>query len=81
MAKMVVVFEWDEENLAKGWMNIGNLGLLLYGVDNTRPDLLKATEVTEYIEEVISNLDMPEQTKQELLTYARKALEHLVRDE
>ena len=40
MAKMTVVFEWDEGLVGRGWMNVDNLGLLLYTNMSTKDDLL-----------------------------------------
>lgn len=45
MAKMIVLLEWDDK-LGLQWMNKDNLNSLLYGHGNTRPDLLKSTDVT-----------------------------------
>ena len=46
METMIILLEWDEEELGRGWMNIDNLGLCLYSKEHTRPDLLKVTEIT-----------------------------------
>lgn len=41
MATMTVVFDWDEGLLGKGWMNVDNLGILLYTNMSTKSDLLR----------------------------------------
>lgn len=40
--KMVVVLEWDEDELGEGWMNIQNLRSCLYGEIHTREELCQA---------------------------------------
>ncbi len=43
--KMIVMLEW-EGKLGPTWMDIDNLKLCLYGADNTKPELLRVTDVT-----------------------------------
>lgn len=52
MAKMLVLLDWDEEELGKDWMNIFNLELLLYSKEHTRRDLLKAVEASAIMAEL-----------------------------
>ena len=56
---MVVVLEWDDEQLGKGWMNIDNLSALLYGETSTRKDLVRVNEVTDIVRDAINNIGVP----------------------
>lgn len=43
--KQTFEFEWNEEDLGRGWFNIYNLEVLLYSDASTRKGLLKVREV------------------------------------
>lgn len=60
MERMVVVLEWDDEQLGKRWMNIDNLKLCLFN-DNfsTRSEFLRVEEVTDIVRDAINNLGVP----------------------
>jgi len=41
MKQVLIEFEYDEKKLGRGWLNIGNLELLLYSKQYTLRELLK----------------------------------------
>jgi hypothetical protein len=42
MTSLIVRLDFDEKKLCEGWMNIYNLGLLLYSEEKTTRELLTA---------------------------------------
>ena len=45
MAKMVVVLEWDERKLGKGWMSEGHLRQCLFSETHSKPALIDVTVI------------------------------------
>ena len=43
--KLIVEFEWDENELGDGWFNIDNLELCLFTEKFTRRELLKQSTI------------------------------------
>ena len=51
MPRLVVIFEWDEAELGKGWFNMDNLELILYSSEYTKRELLTISELTQDTEQ------------------------------
>lgn len=43
--KLIVEFEWNEEELGPAWFNMDNLEALLFSPENTKRSLLKVKEL------------------------------------
>ncbi len=52
MDKMVVVLEWDEINLGKGWMSEEHLRSCLFSSAHSKSDLIDVTVIATEEEEV-----------------------------
>lgn len=51
MKRMIVILEWDDEELGEGWMNIDNLKILLYTQAFTPEQLLEVIEIEGEVRE------------------------------
>lgn len=45
--KKLFELEWDKKNLGKGWMNIFNLELCLFGKEHAKKGLVRVNEITK----------------------------------
>ena len=50
MAKATFELEWNDD-LSKGWMNVGNLELLMYSSQFTKKELVRVREVKNITKE------------------------------